>query len=99
MGSTQEGTGDIIANIPPNGREFSDALTRAGIQRLMSKRDSSGRFSRTRFQCFLSNPPRSSFKKLIILTPRLVQSLHTMTLTKAVHKGIKDKECKRFALQ
>jgi hypothetical protein len=32
------------------------------------------------------------FKKLIVLTPRLVQGLHTMSLAKAVPKGIKDRE-------
>ncbi len=65
----------------------------------MSKRVSLNHFSRTRFQCFLSNPPLSSFKKLIVLTPRLVQGLRTMSLAKAVPKGIKDRECKRFTLQ
>jgi hypothetical protein len=44
-------------------------------------------------------PPTFFLKKLIILTPRLVQDLHTMSLMKAVPKGIRDKECKRFALQ
>jgi hypothetical protein len=57
------------------------------------------RFSRMRFQCFLSNPPWSSFKKVIMLTPRLVQGLRTTSLAKAVPKGIRDKECKRFALR
>jgi hypothetical protein len=55
--------------------------------------------ARTRFQRFLSDPPLSSFKKLIVLSPRLVQGLRTMSLAKAVPKGIKDRECKRFALQ
>jgi hypothetical protein len=44
-------------------------------------------------------PPLSSLKKLIILTPRLVQGLHTMSLVKAVPEGIRDKECKTFTLQ
>jgi hypothetical protein len=56
-------------------------------------------FSRTRFQCFLRDPPLSSFKKLILSTPRLVQGLRTMSLAKAVPEGIKDRECKRFALR
>jgi hypothetical protein len=56
-------------------------------------------FLKDKVQCFLSNPPLSSLKKLIILTPRLVQGLHTMSLAKAAFKGIRDKECKRFALQ
>ncbi len=47
----------------------------------------------------MSEPPRSSFKKLIILTPRLVQALRTISIAKAVPEGIKDRECKRFALQ
>jgi hypothetical protein len=91
--------GDIIAIIPPNGREITDAPTRARVQRLMSERVSSNHFLNTRFQCFLSNPPLSSFKKLIVSTPRLVQGLRTMSLAKAVPKGINDRECKRFALQ
>jgi hypothetical protein len=48
----------------------------------------------------LRQPPTFFFfKKLIILTPSLVQGLLTMSLAKAVPKGIKDRECKRFALQ
>jgi hypothetical protein len=47
----------------------------------------------------LKQPPSSSFKELIILTLRLVLSLHTMSLAKTVPEGIRDKECKRFALQ
>jgi hypothetical protein len=54
---------------------------------------------RTRLQRFLATPPLSSFKKLVISTPRLVQGLRMMLLAKAVPKGIKDGECKRFALQ
>jgi hypothetical protein len=65
----------------------------------MSKRVSGDLFSRTRLQRFLSYPPRSSYKKLIILTPRLVQALHTVLIAKAVPKGIKEHECERFALQ
>ncbi len=85
--------------ILPNGWEVSDAPPRARIQRLTSGRVSENRFSRTRFQRFLSNPPCSSFKKLIISTPRLVQALRTISIAKAVPKGIKDRESKRFALQ
>ncbi len=33
------------------------------------------------------------------MTPRLIESLRMMSLAKAVPKGIKDKGCKRFALQ
>ncbi len=91
--------GDVTAKILPNGQEVFDAPTRARTQRLTSKRVSRDHFSRTRFQCFSSNPPHSSYKKLIILTPRLVQALRTMSIAKAVPKGIKDRECERFALQ
>ncbi len=89
----------LLPKFRPTDTKISDAPTRARFQRLMSKRVSSNHFSRTRFQCFLSDPPLSSFKKLIILTPRLVQGLRTMSLAKAVPKGIRDKECKRFTLQ
>jgi hypothetical protein len=47
----------------------------------------------------LSATPCSSFKKLILSSPRLIQGLRTMSLAKAVPNGIKDKECKRFVLQ
>ncbi len=44
-------------------------------------------------------PPCWSFKKLVLLTPRLLQSLRMMSLAKAVPDGIKDKERERLALQ
>jgi hypothetical protein len=96
--STQEGTGDVIANIPPNGQELSGVHTRARVQRLTSKRVSLDHFSRTRLQCFLSDPPLSSLKKFITLTSTLVQSLHRMSLAKAVPKGLRDKECEKVTL-
>ena len=40
-------------------------------------------YVRTSFQRFLSNPPLSSFKKLIVSTPRLLRNLHTMSPAKA----------------
>ncbi len=83
----------------PMDKKFSDAPTRGRVQRLTRERVSLDPFSRTRFQRFLSGPPLSSFKKLIVLTPRLVQGLRTMSLAKAVPEGIKDRECKRFAPQ
>jgi hypothetical protein len=47
----------------------------------------------------LKQPPTFFLQETIILTPRTVQGLRTMSLAKAVPKGIRDKECKRFALQ
>ncbi len=47
----------------------------------------------------MSDPPRSSYKKLIILTPRLVQALRTMSIAKTVPEGIKDRECEKFDLR
>ncbi len=91
--------GDVTAKIPPTGREIPDTPTRARAQRLISERVSEELFSRTRLQCFLSDPPHFPYKKLIILTLRLVQALRTMMIAKAVPKGIKDRECKRFALR
>ncbi len=51
--------------------------------------------TRTKFQWFTSKPLLSSFKKLIVLAPRLQCYLHTMSLAKAVPEGIKDRECKK----
>ncbi len=47
----------------------------------------------------MSNPPRSSFTKLIVLTPRLLRNLHTMSLAKATPDGLKDRESKKMALR
>ncbi len=55
--------------------------------------------TRTKFQWFTSNLPLVSFKKSIVLTPRLLHSLHAMSLTKAVPDGLKDCECKRITLR
>ena len=46
----------------------------------------------TQFQQFASDPPLSSFKKLIVSTPRLLRNLHMMSLAKAAPKGLKDRE-------
>jgi hypothetical protein len=89
----------LSPKILPNGQLLSNASTRACVQWLTSEQVSLDPFSRTRFQRFLRDHPRSFFKKLIIPTPRLIQDLGTMSLAKAVPKGIKDKECIRFALQ
>jgi hypothetical protein len=56
-------------------------------------------YVRTSFQRFVSNPPCSSFKKLIVLTPRLLHNLHTMSLAKAAPDGLKDRECEKMALR
>ncbi len=54
--------------------------------------------TRTSFQRFTSNLPLSSFKKLGVLTSRLLHGLRAMSLVRAVPEGIRDKECKGFAL-
>ena len=46
-------------------------------------------YEKTSFQRFLSDPPRSFFKKLIVSTPRLLRNLHTMSLAKAAPNGLK----------
>ncbi len=56
-------------------------------------------YIRTSFQRFVSGPPRSSFKKLIVLTPRLLRNLHMMSLAKAAPDGLKDRECEKMALR
>jgi hypothetical protein len=57
-----------------------------------------GHYVRTSFQQFVSDPPRSSFKKLIVSTPRLLRNLHAMSLAKAAPDGLKDRECEKMAL-
>ncbi len=55
-------------------------------------------YARTSFQRFLSNPPLSSFKKLIVSTPRLLRNLHTMSLAKVAPDGLKVCKCKKMTL-
>ncbi len=55
--------------------------------------------TRTQCQWFLSNPPRSFFKKLIVSTPTLHQELHTMSLAKLVPDGLKNHEFKRSRMR
>ncbi len=54
---------------------------------------------RSKFQWFMSDPPCSSFKKLVVSAPRLLCNLHTMSLVKAVPNGLKDCKCKKIALR
>ncbi len=49
---------------------------------------------RTNVQRFLNQGPCSSFKKLIMSTPSLLQGLHRMSLLKSVSEGLKPQECK-----
>jgi hypothetical protein len=56
-------------------------------------------YARTKFQRFMSDPPLSSFKKLIVSTLRLLCSLFMMSLAKAVLNGLKDRGCKKIALR
>ncbi len=48
---------------------------------------------------FLSKTLHSSFKKLIVSTPLLLQGLHTMSLAKSVPDGLKPQECKILRLR
>jgi hypothetical protein len=54
--------------------------------------------TRTNFQHFLNEAPRSSFKKLITSTPLLLQGLHAMSLTKSVPGRLKPQDCERTKL-
>jgi hypothetical protein len=55
--------------------------------------------TRTKFQCFLNQAPHSTFKKLIVSMPSLLQGLHTMSLLKSVPEGLQPQECKRTKLR
>jgi hypothetical protein len=50
--------------------------------------------TRTKLQRFLNQAPRSSFKKLSVSMPLLLQGLHMMSLLKSVPEGLKPRECK-----
>jgi hypothetical protein len=54
--------------------------------------------TRTNFQGFLNKAPHSSFKKLVVSMPLLLQSLHTRSLVKSVPEGLKPQECKCMKL-
>ncbi len=56
-------------------------------------------FFKNKASMLLSKPSTFFFQETHFLTPRLVHALRTMSIAKAVPKGIKDHECKRFALQ
>jgi hypothetical protein len=49
--------------------------------------------TKIKFQYFLNQVPRLSFKKLIVSMPSLLQGLHTMSLLKSVPEGLKPQEC------
>jgi hypothetical protein len=53
---------------------------------------------RAKIQLFTSDLPCSSFKKLVVLTLRLLHNFHMMSLAKAVPDGLKDRKCKTIAL-
>jgi hypothetical protein len=55
--------------------------------------------TRTAFQRFINETPRSTFKKLIISMPALLQGLHTMSLFKSVPEGLNPRECEQTKLR
>jgi hypothetical protein len=54
--------------------------------------------TQTKFQRFVSDSPLSSFKKLIVSTPRILRCLHMMSLAKAAPKDHKEHECRKITL-
>jgi hypothetical protein len=58
----------------------------------------SRKFILTSFLRFLNQAPCSTFKKLIVTTPTLLQGLHQMNLLKSVPEGLKPRECKHVKL-
>ncbi len=56
-------------------------------------------YTTNKFQWFTSDPPSSSFKKLVVPTLRLLRNLHMMSLAKAVPDSLKNCKCKKIALQ
>jgi hypothetical protein len=54
--------------------------------------------TKTKFLRFLNKVPRSTFNKLIVTMPRLLQGLRQMTLLKSVPDGLEPRECERVKL-
>jgi hypothetical protein len=54
--------------------------------------------TRTKFLRYINQVPRSTFKKLIVTMPTLLQGLHQMSLLKSVPEGLKPRECERVKL-
>jgi hypothetical protein len=54
---------------------------------------------RTNFQRFPNQAPRSSFKKIVVSMPSLLQGLHLMSLLKSVPEGLKPQECEHTKLR
>ncbi len=55
--------------------------------------------TRTAFQWFINETPRSTFKKLIVSTPALLRGLHMMSLSKSVPEGLNPRKCERTKLR
>ncbi len=92
----QESTA-FMHQFPKKSREVRSNITRKILPYVPVPTDVP--YARTKFQRLTSNPPLSSFKKLIVSTPRLLHSLFTMSLVKAVPDGLKEHECEKTALR
>ncbi len=46
----------------------------------------------------MTQAPLSKFKELIVMSPRLLRGLHSMSMLKTVPDGLKARECKRIKL-
>jgi hypothetical protein len=54
---------------------------------------------RKKFLQFVTQAPLSKFKELIVMSPRLLRGLHSMSMLKTVPDGLKARECKRVKLR
>jgi hypothetical protein len=68
------------------------------IKRKVKKITTNELHTRTKFLRFLSQLPRSLFKKMIISLPTLLQGLHMMSILKSVPEGLKPRECEHVKL-
>ena len=74
-----------LPNVAAPKRELGDVVTTI----LFYAQNPMDEPTRTKFQPFLSNPQLSLFKKLLVLTPLLLQRLHKMSLAKAVPDSLR----------
>jgi hypothetical protein len=52
-----------------------------------------------KFLQFVTQVPRSKFKELIVMSPKLLRGLHSMSILKMVPDGLKAKECEQIKLR
>ncbi len=83
-----------LPNVAAAKRESGEVIATI----MLDAQNPTGAPTRIKFQRLPSNSLLSLFKKLLVLTPILLQGLHTLSLAKAVPDSVRDREYKRAVL-